>query len=253
MKNGTDPRHVKPMANWTVRAAALLVALPVAACGDWLSDQQGSVFGGGSTSPVGVVSTGGSTVSGRISQLRSDQNALTSAVQTQTGRLQTIRNAIGTDARGYNGAVSQIASRLQVGTTPANPELVGRWNIAQGHLDKITGDIGVLNSLATQVTTQASVAGHLLDTVRSTYMVGGAVDEDHRQLRQIEAETNRSMQQIDRLIGDLNGEIARQNAFLASERANLANLSYGVSAGRFGGAPATATAPGPGRLPYRTR
>ena len=115
MKNGTDPRHVKPMANWTVRAAALLVALPVAACGDWLTDQQGSVFGGGSTSPVGVVSTGGSTVSGRISQLRADQNALTSAVQAQTGRLQSIRNTIGTEARGYNGAVSQIASRLQVG------------------------------------------------------------------------------------------------------------------------------------------
>jgi hypothetical protein len=53
------------------------------------------------------------------------------------------------------------------------------------------------------------------------------------------------MQAIDRLIGDLNGEISRQNAFLAAERANLAGLSYGVSAGRLGGGPATAGAPRP--------
>ena len=42
-----------------------------------------------------------------------------------------------------------------------------------------------------------------------------------------------------------NNEIARQNAFLAAERANLAGLSYGVSAGRLGGGPATAGAPRP--------
>lgn len=227
------------MSNWTTRAACLLAVLCVAACDD--------LFGGPSTvSPASsVTATGGATVSARVQQLRADQNSVASAVQAQSNQLQALRNSIGGEARGYNTSVSQITSRLSVGTTPANPELVSRWNAAQGNLDKITGDIGGLNSLATQVTTQASVAGHLLDTIRSTYNVGGAVDEDHRQLRQIEAETNRTMQAIDRLIGDLNGEISRQNAFLAAERANLASLSYGVSAGRLGGGPATAGAPRP--------
>lgn len=232
------------MAKWTASAASLLAALSLGACD--------SVFGGpGTVSPASsVTATGGATVTARVQQLRVDQNAVASAVQAQANQLQALRNSIGGEARGYNTAVSQITSRLSVGTTPANPELVGRWNTAQTHLDKITGDIGSLNSLATQVTTQASVAGHLLDTIRSTYNVGGAVDEDHRQLRQIEAETNRTMQGIDRLIGDLNGEISRQNAFLAAERANLAGLSYGVSAGRLGGGPATAAGaprPYPGR------
>lgn len=227
------------MAKWTTRAACLLAALSLGACDD--------VLGGPGAVPTGssVTATGGATVSARVQQLRADQNALTSSVQAQVGQLQGLRNSIGGEARAYNAAIAQITSRLSVGTTPANPELVGRWNQAQAHLDKITGDIGGLNSMATQVTTQASVAGHLLDTIRSTYNVGGAVDEDHRQLRQIEAETNRTMQAIDRLIGDLNGEISRQNAFLAAERANLAGLSYGVSAGRLGGGPATAGAPRP--------
>lgn len=232
------------MAKWTTRAACLLAALSLGAC-------DGLLAGPGTVSPASsVTATGGATVSARVQQLRADQNAVASSLQAQVNQLQALRNALGGEARGYNTAVSQITSRLSVGTTPANPEMVARWNQAQGHLDKMTGDIGVLNSLATQVTTQASVAGHLLDTIRSTYNVGGAVDEDHRQLRQIEADTNRTMQSIDRLIGDLNGEISRQNAFLAAERSNLAGLSYGVSAGRLGGGPATA-AGGPRPYPGR--
>ena len=70
--------------------------------------------------------------------------------------------------------------------------------------------------------------------MRATYAVGGAVEEDHRNLRSIEGETTPSMQQIDRLIADLNAEIARQNGFLARERTNLAALSYGVNLGRLG-------------------
>lgn len=227
------------MAKWTTHAACLLAALTLGACDD--------AFGPpGSVAPASsITATGGVTVRERVQQLRADQNALAAGVQAQVNQLQALRNSIGGEARTYNGDVSQIMSRLSVGTTPANPELVGHWNSAQNHLDKITGDIGGLNSLATQVTTQASVAGHLLDTIRSTYNVGGAVDQDHRNLRQIEAETNRTMQAIDRLIGDLNGEISRQNAFLAAERANLAGLSYGVSAGRLGGGPATAGTPRP--------
>jgi hypothetical protein len=232
------------MAKWTARVACLMTALCVGACDD--------VMGG--PAPVApassVIAPGGATVTARIQQLRADQNAVASSVQAQVNQLQAVRNSIGSEARGYNTAVSQITSRLSVGTTPNNPELVDRWNTGQAHLDKITGDIGILNSLASQVTTQASVAGHLLDTIRSTYNVGGAVDDDHRQLRQIEADTNRTMQAIDRLIGDLNGEIARQNAFLAAERANLAGLNFGVSTGRLGGGPVSA-AGGPRPYPGR--
>jgi hypothetical protein len=112
--------------------------------------------------------------------------------------------------------------------------LVNQWNSAQAKLDGVTVTVGTLNSLATQVTTEASVAGYLLENVRATYAVGGAVEEDHRNLRSIEGATTSSMQQIDRLIADLNAEIARSNGFLARERTNLAALSYGVNLGRLG-------------------
>ena len=60
------------------------------------------------------------------------------------------------------------------------------------------------------------------------------------------------MQQIDRLIADLNAEIARDNAFLGRESASLAALSYNVNIGRLGtpgGGQGGAVTPQPTRRP----
>ena len=184
-----------------------------------------------------ISQTGTQTVRQRIQQLRSDQAALANGISQQQAQLNATRSQIASDTAAYSSLVNGITSRLQTGTTPGNPDLVNQWNSAQAKLDDVTMGVGTLNSLATQVTTQASVAGYLLENVRATFAVGGAVDEDHRNLRGIESETTRSMQQIDRLIGDLNAEIARANGFLARERTNLAALSYGVNLGRLGTPP----------------
>lgn len=224
------------MALRVQRSALLLAAVVLSGC-------DGSTFGGGgiqTTAPnanPSISQTGTQTVRQRIQQLRADQAALNNAISTQQSQLSSTRSQIQGDTSAYSGLVNGITSRLQSGTTPGNPELVNQWNAAQARLDAITLGVGTLNSLASQVTTQASVAGYLLENVRATYAVGGAVDEDHRNLRSIESETTRSMQQIDRLIGDLNAEINRENGFLTRERTNLAALSYGVNLGRLGNPP----------------
>lgn len=220
------------MALRVPRSAILLAALTLGACDG--AGSLGNVFTPRSTGPAGQSQTGTQTVKQRVVQLRADQTALAAGLASQQNQLNSVRAQVGTDAQAYNALVGAITTRLYAGTTPANPELVASWNEAQAKLDAVTMGVGQLNSLASQVTTQASVAGYLLDNVRATYSVGGAVDEDHRQLRAIEDETGRSIQTTDRLISDLNNEIVRQNAFLARERANLAGLSYGVNVGRIG-------------------
>ncbi len=216
-----------------VQRSALLLAMIV------LSGCQGGAFGGGESQSApnanpAITQTGTQTVRQRIQQLRADQAALNSAIAAQQNQLAQTRSKLSADASAYSSLTNGITSRLQAGTTPGNPNLVNDWNAAQAKLDEVTLGVGTLNSLASQVTTQASVAGYLLENVRATYSVGGAVDEDHRNLRSIESETTRSMQQIDRLIGDLNAQISRENGFLARERTNLAALSYGVNLGRLG-------------------
>ena len=184
-----------------------------------------------------ITQTGTQTVRKTIEQLRSDQAALNNGIAAQQAQFNATRGQLAGDTRAYSGLVSGITSRLQAGTTPGNPDLVNQRNAAQGRLDAVTLAVGTLNSLASQVTTQASVTGYLLENVRLALMVGGATDPDHRNLRAIESDTRRSMQQIDRLIADLNAEIARENTFLGRERTNLAALSYNVNIGRLGAAP----------------
>ncbi len=230
-------------------AAFLLAAIVLSGC------EPGSPFGSSvSTSAAGSSQTGTATVRGRIQQLRSDQNALTAGIATQRGQLDTTRSQMQSDSSSYQSLVQAITQHLQRGTTPGNPDLVTQWNEAQAKLDAVTLGVGQLNSLASQVTTQASVAGYLIDNVRATYSVGGATDDDHNQLRAIESESGRSIQDVDRLIGELNAEIGRENGFLARERSNLAALSYGINVGRLGspfrGVPAGGGG-GPGPMPRR--
>lgn len=219
------------MALRVQRSVLLLAAVVLSGC------NEGGVFAPSVSPPSSnpaISQTGTQTVRQRIQQLRADQAALNSAIATQQNQLNATRSQLSSDSAAYSGLVNGITSRLQTGTTPGNPELVNQWNAAQAKLDAATLGVGQLNSLASQVTTQASVAGYLLENIRATFAVGGAVDEDHRNLRAIESETTRSMQQIDRLIGDLNAQIGRENGFLARERTNLAALSYGVNLGRLG-------------------
>ena len=221
------------MALRVPRSALVLAGIVLSGCA------QGSVFAPPtSTAPSNanpaITQTGTQTVRKTIEQLRSDQAALNSGIAAQQAQFNATRAQLAGDTRAYSGLVSGITSRLQAGTTPGNPDLVNQWNAAQGRLDAVTLGVGTLNSLASQVTTQASVAGYLLENVRLALLVGGATDADHRNLRTIESETRRSMQQIDRLIADLNAEIARENTFLGRERTSLAALSYNVNIGRLG-------------------
>ena len=222
------------MALRVQRSVLLLAAVVLSGCGE-----AGIFAPAGSQTPSNpaVSQTGTQTVRQRIQQLRADQAALANGISQQQAQLNATRSQLSSDSAAYSGLVNGITSRLQTGTTPGNPELVNQWNAAQAKLDDATLGVGRLNSLATQVTTQASVAGYLLENVRATFAVGGTVDEDHRNLRAIEGETTRSMQQIDRLIADLNAQIGRENGFLARERTNLAALSYGVNLGRLGNPP----------------
>jgi hypothetical protein len=187
------------------------------------------------TTGAGVSQTGTQTVKTRVQQLRADEASLAGGIARQQGQLNATRSQIGGEAPAYANLASAITARLQAGTTRGNRELVSQWSQARSRLDAITMDVGQLDSLASQVTTQASVAGYLVDNVRATFAVGGAVDGDHRNLRAIEAGTTRSIQDADRLIGEPHSEIARQNGYLARERARLAELSCGIDLGRLGG------------------
>ena len=177
----------------------------------------------------------GTFVGKKVDAMRQDLLKLKAAVGRLDTRMTQIR-ADTTDAtQRYLGIVAAMNSKLQVGTTPGNPLLVQQWNEAQKQLKRVEANISKMNSLSNDTGSEASVAGYLLDSVRATFTLSGAVDEDHVQLRALEDQVNQSVVAIDRLLNELSDDLNRQTSYLASERRNLTAMSIAIKNGeRYG-------------------
>lgn len=190
-------------------------------------------LGSSSFDPVGVTpaSSSGTYVGAKAATLRNDLQGLQATLGRQNQMLQQIRSETVQDSQRYHGTVAAINARLQVGTTPGNPILNQQWNAAQNELDRITDDVLKMNRLTNEVTASSTMAGYLLESVRAARSLSGAVDEDHRQLRILEDETNRTVVMVERLLGELTNDAVRQQQYVASEKQNLNTLALGIKNG----------------------
>lgn len=184
------------------------------------------------------ISSGASTgtfVGQKVASLRNDLQQLQSTLGGQAGQLQQIRNQTVQDSQSYHGTVAAIESRLQVGTTMGNPVLVQQWNAAQGALDHINEDVLKMNRLSSDVAATSGLAAYLLDSIHAARGLSGAVDEDHRQLRVLEDETNGTIVLIERLLTDLATDVQRQQQYVSNERSNLNTLAVAIKNGQLYG------------------
>ena len=177
----------------------------------------------------------GTAVNKTIQSLRAQVAGLQQKISANSARLGDLRNQGAGAAGSYQQAKAHITTRLQVGTTRGNPELVAEWNTAQGQLDALSANVNALNALGTDVTNDSSTAHFALDQIGATFNVSGAVDEDHRQLQLLEDETSQTIVMIDRLLKEVADGIQRQTAYVATERANLTTLASSIKSGDFYG------------------
>ncbi len=194
-------------------------------------------LGQNSFQPTGVTpgQSTGTEVGRRVERLRGDLGRLQAGVADDNTQLQTLRSQTVANATQYQNLVGQIQARLQVGTTPGNPNLVAQWNQAQSTLDQISDSVGSMTSLSNKVADDSALAAFVLESVRATYGLTGAVDEDHRQLAVLEDETNRTVVLIDRLLNELSEDVSRQTNYVGRERSNLTVLSLAVKNGELFG------------------
>lgn len=196
----------------------------------------------------------GTAVNKTVQSLRAQVSGLQQKLAANAARFADLRNSSAGAAASYQESKARITTRLQIGTTRGNPELVAEWNSAQGQLDALSGNINALNALGTDVTNDSSTAHYAQDQISATYNVSGAVDEDHRQLRLLEDQTAQTIVMIDRLLREVSDSVQRSTAYAATERANLTTLSASIKSGElyggglgvptnFGGTPAVGGSP----------
>ena len=177
----------------------------------------------------------GTAVNKTIQSLRAQVAGLQQQLSANSQRLADLRNQGAGAAGSYQEAKAHITTRLQIGTTRGNPELVAEWNTAQSQLDALSANVNGLNTLGTDVTNDSSSAHYALNQISATFNVSGAVDEDHRQLQLLEDETSQTIVMVDRLLSEVSDAIQRQTAYVATERANLTTLSAAIKNGDFYG------------------
>jgi len=198
---------------------------------------QGPILGDTVFEPPGVTpgQPTGSLVGEKISEIRGDLSRLQGEISEENGRLQNFRGAARESARAYHGLVAGINARLQVGSTPGNPELVAQWRQAQAELEQVGENITQLNTLATDASSTSALAAFMLDSTRATFGLYGALEEDHRQLAVLEDEVNKTVVVIDRLLNELTQDIARAQNYFTTERSNLTAQAVAIDNGEFMG------------------
>lgn len=203
----------------------------------------------------------GTFVGKKVGEMYTDLRKLQDKVARLTDSTQQLRADTAAISQRYHSVVATINAKLQVGTTPGNPVMVQQWNEAQAQLEQIAATLPRLNRLSNDSAAEAAMAGYMLDTVRATYSVSGAIDEDHDQLRLLEDSVNRTVVVIDRVLNELSEDVSRQSTYVSNERSNLSAMLLAVKNGELYGtslanrafaqtqALASASAQAPGPLP----
>lgn len=199
---------------------------------------QPPLLGTSSFEPPGVTMGGptGTFVGQKVTEMQGELRRLQDSVTAHNQELQDLRSRVIEDSQRYHGTVAAINTRLQVGTTPGNPILVQQFNAAKSDLDRLSADIGALNQLGTAVTADSTMASFLSESVRATFQISGAVDEDWKNLAILQDEVDQTSIIVDRLLSELSEDIRRQTEYVSTERGNLNLLASGIRSGQIYGA-----------------
>ena len=186
--------------------------------------------------PQNMPDTGptGTFVGGKINQFRGDLVSIQTAISSHNNDYLRFKDLVDEQTTVYQGLSSAIRSRLQIGTTPGNPILVGQWNDAQRALEDIQNNVNNLQIVNNRVTADFALISHLKKAIGSSFFIAGAIDEDHNQLKVLRDDVERTKVLYDRLMGELDSRISREISILNDERQYMKNLAVDIEVGKFG-------------------
>ncbi|MCR5506891.1 MAG: hypothetical protein K6F04_03525 [bacterium] len=213
---------------------ALLSVVVLGAC----SSTSDTLFAGSETSkPAKESSTAfdGTFIKNKIANFGSEQAELKKLVDGRKDALQVMRNETNTAVSDYRSAVAQINSKLQLGTTPGNPELMDEWKEARAKLEKINNIAFDIKRLVADVESDQSMVDYMVGSIQASYKIRGATEDEHKQLKSLEEEAKQIGSNISIFARQLNAEAERQQAYVENEKYNLNDVALNIKNGKLYG------------------
>ncbi len=183
---------------------------------------------------VGDYGNGG-LIRSKIKGIVKDYELLLSDISSIENQIKQANMRISSATSDYVSLIAGMTVRLQTGTTPGNPRLVSQWSQSQEALEDLARELIDLNRLANDIDNDASLSAFLINAIRATYGISGAVEEEHEELKRIEDELSYLMNRVGRLVTAVNDDIARQTTYLEEERRSMQTLALAVKRGEFFG------------------
>ena len=132
----------------------------------------------------------------------------------------------------YHLIVSKIEAKLQLGTTPSNPQLVELEDKALQRLNKIEEMIVRMDELAIGFSENSHQVETLTFQIEEAFHIPGAVDEDHAHLFVMSEELKKVSLAINQVTSILTANATRQQEWLCAERIRFATLSSSIGKGK---------------------
>lgn len=183
---------------------------------------------------ISRVGNTGTLVGQKVIAFRKELTELQDSIKQNNTELQKVRSSVIDNAIEYHNTTAAMEAKLQVGTTPGNPIMYQMLQKAQGNVVVMDENANTLNNIYNQAVSDMSVVNNLQESIRATYGVSGAIDEDHTQLRTLENETSQTAILISSLLSEVGNDYNRQVEYTNTARNYLTSLDSAIKVGSYG-------------------
>lgn len=176
----------------------------------------------------------GTVVGRKVAEFRNELNQIRSQLNKDSETLVKLRADVTANITKYNEIMAAMETKLQLGTTPANPKMVALYNNAQNVLQENETLVENLNALSADTAALGTQLAALISSVRETYAVPGALDEDHANLRVLENGAEQTAVAVKNMMAEVMVDSAQQKAATQNARARLLGMNGAIAHGSFG-------------------
>ncbi|MDR1009381.1 MAG: hypothetical protein LBL52_03985 [Rickettsiales bacterium] len=221
------------------KIAMFIAAFALAACSstsDTLFGSEASSKPAASAPAASEGAFGGTFVKNKIANFKAEQGQMRSVIEGRRSTLQSMRAETNTAVSDYRTTVAQISAKLQMGTTPGNPELMDQWRSARSKLERINEIAFDIKRLVADIESDTSMVDYMVGSIQASYKIRGATEDDHKQLRALEEEAKSLGGEIATFARQADKEAERQMAYVDGEKSNLNDLALNIKNGKLYGA-----------------
>ena len=176
----------------------------------------------------------GTVVGRKVAEFRNELNQIRSQLNKDSETLVKLRADVTANITKYNEIMAAMETKLQLGTTPANPKMVALYNNAQNVLQENETSVEGLNALSADTAALGTQLAALISSVRETYAVPGALDEDHANLRVLENGAEQTAVAVKNMMAEVMIDSAQQKSATQNARTRLLGMNGAIAHGSFG-------------------